>query len=48
MDLSKQALVALLYDRKCPFDYQCKANDCMECVKLHMENGGAEGGQTER
>ena len=33
----EHSLVALLYTRECPFDYQCKANDCMECAKMHME-----------
>ena len=40
MERSDQTLAALLYDRKCPFDYQCKAVDCVECVKIHMEKEG--------
>ena len=29
----------LLHAHECPFDYQCKAVDCIECVKVHMEGG---------
>ena len=43
MEQSNHTLVTLLYDRECPFDYQCLANDCMECVKMHMEKEGVEG-----
>lgn len=43
MDQSEQAMVALLYYRECPFNYQCLANDCMECVKMHMEKGETDG-----
>ena len=39
----EQAMATLLYDRKCPFDYQCEAMDCMECVKMHMEKGETDG-----
>ena len=39
MEQNEQALVTLLHDRECPFDYQCLSNDCMECVKIHMEKG---------
>ena len=38
-----QKLATLLHDRECPFGYQCKANDCMECVKKHMEKGVTDG-----
>lgn len=44
MEQREQALVTLLHDRECPFDYQCLSNDCMECAKMHMEKGGAEDG----
>ena len=44
MERSDRALAALLYERKCPFDYRCKAVDCVECAKIHMEKGGAEDG----
>lgn len=30
-------LSTLLYERECPYDYQCLATDCMECIKMHME-----------
>ena len=43
MKQNDQTLVTLLYDRECPFDYQCMANDCIECVKMHMEKGGTDG-----
>ena len=44
MGSSNQTLVTLLHNRECPFDYQCKAVDCVECVKIHMEKEGAEDG----
>lgn len=39
MQQNEDTLVTLLYDRECPFGYQCMTNDCMECVKMHMEKG---------
>ena len=39
MDQREQVLVTLLHERECPYDYQCMATDCMECVKMHMEKG---------
>ena len=36
---SNQPLAALLHIRECPFGYQCKATDCIECVKIRMEKG---------
>lgn len=42
MEQNEQSLVTLLYERECPYDYHCLANDCMECVKLHMEKGGSD------
>lgn len=30
-------LATLLHERDCPFDYQCLSTDCIECVKLRME-----------
>lgn len=46
MKQNEHTLAALLHDRECPYDYQCMATDCMECVKKHMEKGGADGNQT--
>ncbi len=40
MEQSNQTLAGLLHERECPFDYQCMATDCMECVKMHMEKEG--------
>lgn len=48
MEQNEQTLAGLLHDRECPFDYQCVATDCMECVKKHMEKGGAEDGKEKR
>ena len=30
-------MAGLLLNQECPFDNQCKANDCMECVEIHRE-----------
>ena len=43
MGSSNQTLVTLLHNRECPFDYQCMACDCIECVKMHMEKGETDG-----
>ena len=40
MEQNEQTLAGLLHARECPFDYQCMATDCMECVKMHMEKEG--------
>jgi hypothetical protein len=40
---NEQTLAALLYERKCPFDYRCLSTDCMECVKMQMEKGRTNG-----
>ena len=45
MQKSNQILAAVLHGRECPFGYQCMATDCVECVKIRMENGGAEDGK---
>ena len=47
MKKGSQILAELLHARECPFGYQCKATDCVECVKAYMEKGGAEGGKAE-
>lgn len=39
-------MAALLHERECPFDYQCMATDCIECVKIHMEKGATDGKQS--
>ena len=43
MKPGNQTLAALLHGRECPFGYQCMTMDCVKCVKMHMEKGGAEG-----
>lgn len=48
MKQSNQILAALLHGRECPFGYQCMATDCVECVKIRMEKGGAEDGKEKR
>ena len=36
--MSNQPTMAdLLLNMDCPFGYQCKAVDCMECIEMHME-----------
>lgn len=32
----------LLIGGECPFNYQCKHPDCMECMNIHMGEGGGE------
>lgn len=27
----------LLQKKDCPFDYQCRAMDCMECIEIRRE-----------
>ena len=48
MEMCNQILADLLHGGECPFGYQCIANDCVECVKIHMEKEGVEGGKAER
>ena len=43
MGHSNQTLAALLHGRECPFGYQCKNTDCIECVKIRMEKGSDDG-----
>ena len=43
MTQNENSFTTLLYERKCPFDYQCLSTDCMECVKMHMEKGTTDG-----
>ena len=43
MEQREQPMVDLLYSRECPFAYQCLSTDCIECVKMHMEKGAADG-----
>lgn len=43
MSQNEQTFASLLYERKCPFDYQCLSTDCMECMKMHMEKGDRDG-----
>lgn len=44
MEQSEEILATLLHGRECPFDFQCLATDCMECVKIHMEKEGEKDG----
>ena len=44
MKQNEQTLAALLHNRECPFGYQCKATDCIECVKIRMEKRSDSGG----
>lgn len=27
----------MLINQDCPFDYQCKALDCIECIEIYKE-----------
>ena len=35
----KPRIDGLLYDKDCPFGYNCLAVDCMECIELRVDNG---------
>ena len=35
----------LLHAGECPHNYQCRALDCMECMEIYMDKGGAEDGK---
>ena len=37
MKTENQRIAVILYDRECPFGYQCFSPDCIECMKLHIE-----------
>lgn len=39
---NKNSFEILLHAGECPVGYQCMSNDCEECVKIHMEQGGKE------
>ena len=36
------SLAGLLYEQDCPVGYNCLAMDCMKCLELHAERGGAD------
>ena len=38
---SQDSVARLLYDQECPVGYKCLAMDCMKCLELHAERGGA-------
>lgn len=42
MEPCNQKIKALLHERECPFDYQCRDVDCFVCMKLHMEEADHE------
>lgn len=37
METSNQKMKALLHEKECTFDYQCRDTDCFACMKQHME-----------
>lgn len=39
----KQITATLLHDKECPVGYDCRAMDCTECLKIHIEKGAANG-----
>jgi hypothetical protein len=36
-------VAGLLLNKDCPFDYKCRAMDCMECMNIYMEEGNDDG-----
>lgn len=45
MEQKKQIMAPLLHSRECPVGYKCQATDCIECLKIHMEKGAANGAE---
>lgn len=37
-----QKMEVLFHSGECPYNYQCKAMDCTECMKIHMEDEDGE------
>ena len=32
----------LLHNQNCPYDYKCRAVDCIECMEIYGKTGGGE------
>jgi len=43
-----QKAATMLHKKVCPYEYQCRATDCMECMKLHEKVDGLEADQTDK
>ena len=39
---SDNSMEILLHAHDCPVNYRCMTNDCVECVKIHLEQSRME------
>lgn len=39
---NEKSMEILLHAHECPFNYQCMAVDCVECVKIYTEQQNTE------
>lgn len=47
MEQKQQITATMLHNKECPVGYECLATDCVECLKIHMEKGAADGTEKE-
>lgn len=47
MEQKQQITATMLHNKECPVGYNCLATDCVECLKIHMEKGAANGAEKE-
>ena len=40
--MTTENMMILLHAGECPYGYKCREMDCMECMEIYMEKGGAE------
>lgn len=33
--MNETSMGALLMNAECPYNYQCKAVDCLDCIEIH-------------
>lgn len=38
--LTAEGLARLLQSGDCPAGYKCMAMDCLDCIQIHMDQGG--------
>lgn len=47
MEQKQQLPATMLHKKECPVGFKCLATDCIECLKIHMEKGAANGTEKE-
>lgn len=40
-EITTAGVARLLYEQECPAGYKCLAMDCMKCLEMYAERGGA-------